>query len=265
MFNEKGIVMKRVFIIPVLCMSLGTPLFAQLATFDVANLLETIHNGYLTYQSVLNSIEQIKYAYESTQIQLQQIQQLKIEDIQSFTDAVNYVDKQVDFVRQTENRFKSISMNVGGTNIPLTEFYKAPGAAYDMVKDNMTAKMSDWEKARAWSHFGLNPANYFYLKAWGGRIEEASKQLVVVEEVIKENNQKTAKEVKEIADKANQSGSELAVLQASMAMLQILIGEQQEANRLTASALQYQATKDKAGELPAQDNSNIHRVSRDWL
>jgi len=253
--------MKKTICIGVLSIVWMIPVSAQQAVVDFPHILETIHNGYLMYQSILNSIQQLDYAYQTTQMQLQQLQQLKVEDIQSFTDAVSFVDKQISFVRRTENRFKSIGVTVGGKTIPLTQFYRIPGEAEQMVINDMTQPMSDWEKARAWSYYGLNPANYFYVRAWEGRIQEASKQMSVISDVINENNEKTAQEITEIGQTANQSGSELAVLQASMAMLQILIGEQMEANRLNAMALQYQSDKDKASELPVSSKS---RFSSDW-
>ena len=245
------------------CIALGQlPLCAQLATFDVANVLETIHNGYLMYQSVQNSIKDLEYAYQTTQAQLKQLQQLDMNKIRSFSDAVSFVDKQIDFVRKTENRFKSISVSVGGKSIPLTQFYRVPGEAVEMVVNDMTRNMSDWEKARAWSHYGLNPANYMYVKAWEGRLQESGKQLAVIKDVIAENNKKTAGEVEAIMSEAEKSESSLAVLQSLGALMQILIGEQMEANRLNALTAQYTADKDKAGDLPVPSRAQF---SKDWL
>ncbi|MCD1654499.1 hypothetical protein K7J14_07245 [Treponema zuelzerae] len=91
-----------------------SPLRANAPVIDMAHILETVHNGYQMYQSVLNSIKQVEYAYVTTQAQLKQLQQLDMSEIKSFSDAVSYVDKQIDFVRKTENRFKAISVEVVG-------------------------------------------------------------------------------------------------------------------------------------------------------
>ncbi|MCD1656212.1 hypothetical protein K7J14_16075 [Treponema zuelzerae] len=123
-----------------------SPLRANAPVIDMAHILETVHNGYQMYQSVLNSIKQVEYAYVTTQAQLKQLQQLDMSEIKSFSDAVSYVDKQIDFVRKTENRFKAISVEVGGKKVPISQFYRLPGEAIDMVENDMTSDMSDWEK-----------------------------------------------------------------------------------------------------------------------
>lgn len=238
------------------------PVSSQMAVVDFPHILETIHNGYQMYQSVQNSIKQLEYAYQQTQAQLKQLQQLDFSQIQNFDDAVRLVDKQIDFVRTTENRFKSISVNVGGKNIPLTQFYRLPEEAVDMVINDLTKEMSEWEKARAWSRHGLNPANYMYVQAWKGRIEEVNKQLVVIDEVIAQNNATTAEAVEGLVRESMNNESQLAVMQSMTALLQILIGEQMEANRLNSIALRYEADKDKAQEMPVTDRA---RFSSDWI
>lgn len=253
-------------VVLVVCVSLSMlPVEAQMPVFDAPHILETIYNGYQLYQDVQNSLKSLEYAYQTTQAQLKQLQQLRIDDIASFQDAVSFVDSQVDFVRQTENRFKSIGVNVGGKNVPLTQFYRVPFEAYNMVKDDMTANMSEWDKARAWSHYGLNPANYFYMKAMGERLLEAKKQMSVIDEVIKDNQKKTAEKVDGLMTASKETESSLAVLQSLTAMMQILIGEQMEANKLNALALRHEADQEAAADLPAPLRGNSSRVSRDWL
>lgn len=245
------------------CILISTPVIAQVVpVIDPAHILETIHNGYQTYQSVLNSIKQLEYAYVSTQAQLKQLQQLDMNKIRSFTDAVSYVDKQIDFVRKTENRFKMITVSVGGKNVPITQFYRLPGEAVDMIVHDLTADMSDWEKARAWSRYGLNPANYMYTVAWKGRLNEAAKQMTVIGDVIEENNRIAAQEMDAIMAEAEKSESSLAVLQSLTALMQILIGQQMEANRLNALNIRYQADRDMAADLPVEQKG---RYSKDWI
>ncbi|HHT04588.1 MAG TPA: hypothetical protein GX005_09765 [Bacteroidales bacterium] len=239
------------------------PISAQItAVIDAPHILETVWNGYQLYQSVLNSIKQIEYAYITTQTQLKSIQKLDMNDIRSFTDAVSLVDKQINFVRTTENRFKNISVSVGGKRVPLSQFYRLPGESVDMIVHDMTAEMSDWEKARAWSHYGLHPANYMYVRTWQNRLNEGAKQLAVIRDVIQENNQKTAEEVEAITGAAEESESSLAVLQSLTALMQILIGEQMEANRLNAMSAQYTHDKDMLSATPVEPRSTF---SSDWI
>jgi conjugal transfer/entry exclusion protein len=241
---------------------MGSATAQGMPVIDAAHILESIHNGYQMYQSVMNSIKQLEYAYVSTQAQLKQLQQLDMNKIRSFTDAVSYVDKHIDFVRRTENRFKAITVTVGGKQVPISQFYRLPGEAAEMIVHDLTADMSDWEKARAWSHYGLNPANYMYTVAWKGRLNEAAKQMTVIGDVIDENNRIASQEMDAIMAEAEKSESSLAVLQSLTALMQILIGQQMEANRLNALNVRYQADRDIAADMPVDQRS---RFSKDWI
>lgn len=258
----KKITIRKIPLIIMFLVCLSFPGQSQVAVMDAPHILETIWNGYQLYQSVLNSIQQLEYAYITTQTQLKSIQQMNLSDIRSFTDAVSLVDKQINFVRTTENRFKNISVSVGGKRVPLSQFYRIPGESVDMIVNDMTAEMSDWEKARAWSHYGLHPANYMYARAWQNRVNDAAKQIAVIKDVIAENNQKTADEVEAITKAAEESDSSLAVLQSMTALMQILIGEQMEANRLNAMAQEYQHDKDMLSDMPVSSRSTF---SDDWI
>lgn len=253
----------RGLLVSLLLLVSGTlPVSAFMPVIDAPHILETIHNGYLTYQSVQNTLQQLEYAYQTTQAQLIQLQKLDMSNISSFTDAVSFVDKQLSFVRRTEDRFKRIGVNVGGKNVPLSQFYRLPGSAVDMIKNDLTANMSDREKARAWSYYGLSPANYMYTVAIKGRLNEAAEQMTVIGDIIAENQEKTSEEVDSIMKEASKSESSLAVMQSVTAMMQVLIGQQMEANRLNALALRYQADKDVSTDLPVKPRAT---VSSDWL
>jgi len=54
----------------------------------------------------------------------------------------------------------------------------------------------------------------------------------------------------------------LAVLQSMTALMQILIGEQMEANRLNAMAQEYQHDKDMLSDMPVSSRSTF---SDDWI
>ncbi len=254
---------KLCLLVALLCSFRSISSFAQgTPVIDTAHILETIHNGYQMYQSVMNSIKQLEYAYVSTQAQLKQLQQMDMSKVRSFSDAVSYVDKHIDFLRRTENRFKAISVSVGNKRVPISQFYRLPGEAVNMIEHDMTKDMSDWEKARAWSHYGLNPANYMYMVAWKGRLNEAAKQMTVIGDVLEENRRVASQEMDAIMKEAEKSESSLAVLQSLTALMQILIGQQMEANRLNELNVRYQADRDMAADLPIEPRG---RFSRDWI
>lgn len=138
---------------------------------DVAHILESIYNGYQIYQNVQNTLQGLVYSYESMKAHLQQLKEFDYESLDSFRDIVRFVDRQLSYVRNMENRLNNMRVTVDGKTIPLKRIYELPEAAGEGEREFWT------QKARAWSHYGLHPVNYYYAQTWKGRIREASQQL----------------------------------------------------------------------------------------
>lgn len=189
---------------------------------DVSNLLETIYNGYQMYQQVQTSIQQLQYAYESTKAQLQQLQQLDYSSIGSFTDAVSVVDKHLSFLRRTEDRFKYMRIRIGDGSYSLAELYKIPGNAFNELADDLTREMTDYEKAVAWSHYGLQPANYFYAKKLGDRATDLAGTLAAMSETAQERATENSQTVSEALAASRSAESMLAGIQAQTEILSAL-------------------------------------------
>lgn len=237
---------------------------AQMLTLDLPHILETIHNGYLTYQSVMSLQQQLTYAYESAQNQLKQLQELDWNNIQSFEQGMSYVDQSLSFIRETENKFKSVSVDVGGTRIPLNELYKTPMTAYEMVKTNLTSNLSNWDKAMIYQRYGLTPANYMYLKAWENRIEDATKSIAVIKETQDKRMEEREKAVNDIVKNAIDSHADLATQQAILAVLQHLVGSTNEGNRLQALAISQQDYINRNQTIDSEEMA-FTKLSNDWL
>jgi hypothetical protein len=197
---------------------------------DMAHILESIYNGYQIYQNVQNTLQGLIYSYESTKAQLQQLKNFDYSSINSFTDMVRFVDRQLTFMRQTEYRLNNMRVRVGGKAIPLKSMYELPGAIYESQRDLWTREMTDAEKARAWSHYGLQPVNYYYAQTWKERITEAAQELSAIADGAEENMESSAKEVDDLSARSRESDSTVALLQANIEMQRILAGELMKMN-----------------------------------
>jgi hypothetical protein len=217
------------------------PVSAQGApVIDVSHILESIYNGYQIYQNVQNTLQSLVYTYESMKAHLQQLKEFDYSSLDSFRDVVTFVDRQLNFMRVTENRLNSMHVTVGGKSIPLKNIYELPGEIVEQQTDLWTREMSEDEKARAWSRYGLRPANYRYAQTWKKRITEASKQLAALADGAEENLEESAKEVEEISKKSRESDGTVALLQANVEMQRVLAGQLMQMNYQLSVAGQLQ-------------------------
>lgn len=182
---------------------------------DIAHILETIHMAHQTYQQVQNTIKQLEYQYQQTKMQLQNLQAMDFSDINSIRDAVSYVDKNLTFLRTTENRLKNTRVRIGKGSYDLASLYKIPGGMFDEVTDLWTRELSDNEKARIYSRYGLDPRNYFYMQTWKERIQDGAKKIAALAEAAEERYEENGKEVEAIAEKSRSADSTTALLQAN--------------------------------------------------
>jgi hypothetical protein len=235
----------------------GTPVI------DAAHILESIYNGYQIYQQVQNTLQGLVYSYESMKAHLQQLERFDYSSINSFTDAVKFADRQLTFVRTTENRLNNMRVRVGGKSIPLKELYMLPVEIERQQREFWMRDMTAEEKARAWSHYGLRPVNYRYTQTWKARITEAARQLSALADAAEENMESSAKEVEEIVDKSRESESEstVALLQANIEMQRVLAAQLMQLNYQTALAGRLE------GDQAMRDERILQRlyVSSDFL
>lgn len=225
--------MKKFFIIITLifCIAGTAPLFSQgMPVIDAAHILESIYNGYQIYQSVQNTLQQLRYTYESVKAQIQMLQRFDYSSIGSFTQAVSFVDRQLSFFRNTENRLKNMRVRVGNKNYDLLSIYEVPGAATEKLWGDLTREMTVEERARAWSHYGLRPVNYMYVETWKARITDASKKLAGLADSVEENIETASREVDEITATSRETDSTVGLLQASIEMQGILFKQLTQMN-----------------------------------
>jgi hypothetical protein len=223
--------MKGILAAAVLTCAGIVPVSAQgYPVIDVAHILESIYIGYQIYQNVQNTLQGLVYTYESMKAQLQQLKEFDYGSLDSFTDTVRFVDRQLSFMRNTENRLNNMRVRVGGTAVPLKRIYELPEVIIEQQEEFWTREMSPEEKARAWSHYGLQPANYYYARTWKGRIRDAAAALAALSDEAEENMEESAREAAEIAERSRESDSTVALLQANVEMQRVLAGQLMQMN-----------------------------------
>jgi hypothetical protein len=227
----------------------------------MAHILETVYNGYQIYQDVQNTLQGLIYTYETMKAQLQQIRKFDYSSLNSFTDIVRFVDRQLTFARQTENRLNNMRVRVGGKSIPLKSMYELPGAIVESEKEFWAREMTEQEKAYAWSHYGLQPVNYYYAQTWKARINDAAQQLAALSDGAEENMETSAREVEDIASKSRDSDGTVALLQANVEMQRVLAGQLMQMNYQMSLAGRLQG--DQA--MQSQQINQRMKVSSDFL
>jgi hypothetical protein len=228
---------------------------------DVAHILESIYNGYQIYQNVQNTLQGLVYSYESMKAHIQQLQSFDYSSLDSFTDVVKFADRQLSFVRNTENRLNNMRVWVRGKAVPLKEIYKLPEVIEESEREFWTREMTEAEKARAWSHYGLQPVNYYYAQTWKERIKDTAQKIAALSDSAEENMESSAKEVEEITGKSRESDSTVALLQASIEMQRVLAAQLMQMNYQLALAGQLQGDQ-------AMKNEHVPqrlKVSSDFL
>lgn len=192
--------MKKKLFVGVLILTVAC-LFSQAQlTMDIPHIIETVRNGYQMYEQVQTMIKQLEYQYESTKAQLKSIQQLDPSDISSFRDAVKYVDKNLTFLRNTENNLRNIRISMGNNSYSLFDLYKAPGGVWDKMTDLWTREMTQSEKERAWAYYGLDPRNYRYTQVWKNRITDTAQKLASISEQTQQMYEESEEQNEKIAD-----------------------------------------------------------------
>lgn len=185
---------------------------------DLAHIIESIRNGFVMYEQLQSTIQQLKYTYESAQYQLRQIQQLDPSKISGFRDAISFVDKNLTFMRNTENNLKNFRVKIGNGSYDLLSLYKIPGGLLQEQASFWTREMTSEEKKRAWQYWGLDPRNYDYTVTWQGRIQEGAQKLASLAGSIEEHMEANDKEVQQLTDEAVMQEGTVALLQSSILM-----------------------------------------------
>jgi hypothetical protein len=93
-----------------------------------------------------------------------------------------------------ESQFNSIGMNIGGQRYGIREAMDIPGALVNDFKETAAGDFTEAQRRRMYVKLGMTPANYYYVKTWQGRIENAVENMAVMTDLLNEEGAATAEE-----------------------------------------------------------------------
>jgi hypothetical protein len=157
--------------------------------------MTTTHADQVIYyaQSIAQLVESAQTAYQQFQTALRMEQRalknLKgITDVNSWDDFMDWYNRQLYLERQTENRFLSLGVSIGGKKYRLKDIEEIPNAAKTQYYDYWGEDLSEKQKKEVWTTLGLTPANYAYVQTWETREKDLMKKLLIKKYSVNEEN-----------------------------------------------------------------------------
>ena len=120
-------------------------------------------------------------------------------------------------MRTTEDTLRNYRVTVGDNSYDLLSIYKIPEGVVTETEDKWNAKLSDDDKARIWSYYGLDPRNYMYVQTWKKRISKAAQKIAAMSDSIQKQYEKNETDIenrqRKQQEKINDTDSTIGQLQ----------------------------------------------------
>jgi hypothetical protein len=128
------------------------------------------------------------------------IENLKgIASVGSYSDFMDWYNRQLYLERQVETRYQNIGIRIGGQNYSLAEIEKIPDALKGrFANDEYWDDFTEAQRREMWVNLGLTPANYVYQSAWAARERELAQAIMTRKDMINEENQEAHRRNSEI-------------------------------------------------------------------
>ncbi|GHV09367.1 hypothetical protein FACS189485_21850 [Spirochaetia bacterium] len=234
---------KSVFLVILVCMSLGKvyaggAISAAIATAiegtQIEHLFATIANGIQIAQEVIIAYNHLQYGIQTAKAAIQNLKNFDFSKMKTLDDWVDFFNHQMDLERRTEAIFSNIGVRVGGKTYGLMDTLDIPQAIAENEYNQWNSQFTDRERKKMWVHYGLKPANYYYMKTWQQREKDLVGKMAAKPEVVAETQIETAGKVEQIVNNARSTDSANALSQAQIEMQGIQTQETMETNRLLA-------------------------------
>jgi hypothetical protein len=156
---------------------------------SIASAVENAVNTYNQFQNMLRAEERA-------------IKNLSgVADVKSLDDFMSWYDRQLYLEKEAENRFKNMSVKVGGKKYNIDRIADLPEAMKSEYIDYWDNEFSEAQRREAWLNLGLSPANYAYVQAWEAQEKDLVKTLLVKKNIQNEENKKATERNKGMLDK----------------------------------------------------------------
>jgi hypothetical protein len=263
----EGMNMKRyrniLFLWALLVAGAGTAHAGGAASAAVATLIQltqlehvaaTIANGIQIIESVQVAYNQLKYGIKTAEAAIQNLQSFDISKMQSLDDWVDFANKQMTLERRTEAIFSNIGVRVGGKTYGLMEALDIPDAIIEGEINQWNSQFTDRERKKIWTQYGLQPANYYYMRTWQEREKDLVAKMAAKPEALREAQGETAATVDKIVSESRSSESANALSQAQVEMQGVQTEQLMEINRQLAeqsALMSAEAQLKKQVQMPA--------------
>ena len=246
--------MKKISCIVLAILLCAMHIQAQMAVFDPTNWLTAIDQLYVTYDQIMNTMQQLKTQYEHLQHAYEMAKTWDISkvkwdgdwdfrnEIQSAGLAVN---RQLTRLRNVKEALQARNIRLGGMSYSIADLVGAGEANKNIlsfiehgaewmsneqmrkVVRGFTGKMSEREKRAIWSKYGISPANYVFVKQTDEFLKKQMTRVMAtgLDENTNELIESTTKKYGDVFTAAMDGKNPTQVLQQIAAMLKLL-GEQ---------------------------------------
>jgi hypothetical protein len=212
----------------------GAAIATAIEGTQIEHLAATIANGVQIAQEAVIAYNHLQYGIQTAKAAVQNLKSFDFSKMKSLDDWMDFFNRQMDLERRTEAIFSNIGIRVGGKTYGLLDTLDLPQAIAENEYNQWNSQFTDRERKKMWVHYGLKPANYYYMKTWQQREKDMVAKMAAKPEAVAETQAETAGKVGEIIGNARSADSANALSQAQIEMQGIQAQETMVTNRLLA-------------------------------
>jgi hypothetical protein len=234
---------------------------AQLLVLDAA--VETVLS-YSTTEQIIHYGQQIMEWVETANRFKQQAEHMKFQvertlqnlksagDIKSYSDFMNWYNRQLYLEKQTVDMFKKANISIGNKKYSLYDLEGIIDAVDDTYVDYWDREFTDKQRKEMWVGLGLTPSNYAYVQPFREKARELSREAFYASDIqnewyvrnIERNNERQERMAadKNLPDDQKMGEKEVLqlLLESSMENNKVLNDmAMMQANQLEMQATQY--------------------------
>ena len=152
-------------------------------------------------QSAINTYQQLQFAIRTYEQALRNMRNIR--EVTSFSDFMDWYNRQLFLERQTEARFRNMGVTVGGRRYSMTEIMDIPRDVNRSFSDVYAYGLTDAQRRNMWINLGLTPANYVYIRTWEAKQRDLAMGVLTRRQLRDEEAMQAAMREHEIAQDIN--------------------------------------------------------------
>jgi hypothetical protein len=173
------------------------------------NVVRQVEHIIEMYNTVKNTYETFQHLYRAEKRALENLK--SVVDIRSFSDFMNWQNRQMYLERRAEDIYKGMNVKVGKNSYSLTEIDQIPDALRNTFSDPFNKDFTEEEKRDIYLKMGLTPGNYIYLKTWQQRNDAIAKKIRTYGEIFEEETEEAFLSNQNLIDKYKTSSEDIDI------------------------------------------------------